>query len=817
MAMAAMPEPANGTDTRTAESVPVRNPEEIRYIQAFSRIIGVREEEAMEYAQKKGIRSLVENATQLLATPAQREKHQAFLDLYRLSSTIDNRNPIINSPLTAAAFFRSVMDRIHDQESFAVAYLNTRNRVIDHDVVSIGTINSSMVHPREVFRRAIINKANAVIFCHNHPTGDLTPSPDDYAVTRRLKETGDILGIVVHDHIIIHGVNRDDVYSFKQEGVMEAGAAYGTAGRSDLPASNTAGMAREASGTSRDGVREIVQKLEQGIRDFFDGEKYRTYLRTMTRFHRYSVNNTMLIAMQKPEATLVAGFNKWQEQFGRSVKKGEHGIRIIAPAPVKAMKSKERLDPVTGKSLRDAQGKPLTEEVEVKLPTYRVVSVFDVSQTEGKPLPQLASPLHGDVNRFESLLEALRRTSPVPIVMEKMQEGMDGYFNPQQNRIALREGMSQAQTVSAAVHEIAHALLHNREPSNPMMDNGTAIPVVAGSPDAGSVESAGKRDRKTEEVQAESVSYAVCTHYGIPTEENSFGYIAGWSSGRDIPELKASLEVITRTVSGLIEDVDRHLAAIQRVSEVERFFDRTFMERQEDGFALYQLKEWDQYRDYRFRPLQELQEDGLDVERQHYTMRYVGDIEKSTDTQERLDSLYQQFNVNLPSDFTGHSMSVGDVVVLKQDGVVSAHYVDSLGFAALPAFLPPVNALRGIEDVVEQNDNQFDGIINNLPPERLEKPVQAETISGTTQLEVRREEPQGDGGKPSLREQIRQLASRRQSAREALAREANEVERSLRAPYSNEARTAADRDGIRQVSDMNGLTGGRKKESHPER
>ena len=792
-----MPVSANGTDAQTAEPVRAKNPEEIRYIQAFSRIIGVREEEAMEYAQKKGIRSLMENATQLLATPAQREKHQAFLDLYRLSSTIDNRNPSINTPLSAAAFFRSVMDRIHDQESFAVAYLNTRNRVIDHDVVSIGTINSSMVHPREVFRNAIVNKANAVIFCHNHPTGDLTPSPDDHAVTRRLKETGDILGIVVHDHIIIHGVNRDNVYSFKQEGVMEAGAAYEAADRNGSPVSSTTGMAREATGAPRDGVREIVQKLEQGIRDFFDGEKYRAYLRTMARFHRYSFNNTMLIAMQKPEATLVAGFNKWQEQFGRNVKKGEHGIRIIAPAPVKAIKSKERLDSVTGQSLRDAQGKPLTEEVEMKLPTYRVVSVFDVSQTEGKPLPQLASPLHGDVNHFDSLLEALRRTTPVPIVMEKMREGLDGYFSPQQNRIALREGMSQAQTVSAAVHEIAHALLHNREQEYPVMVNGLENPVIAGSPDAGTVESVGKRDRKTEEVQAESVSYAVCTHYGIPTEENSFGYIAAWSGGREVPELKASLEVITKTVSNLIEDVDRHLAVIQRVNEVENYFDKTFLERQEDGFALYQLKEWDQYRDYRFRPLQELQAEGLDVERQHYTMRYVGDLEKSADTQERLDSLYEQFNVNLPSDFTGHSMSVGDVVVLKQDGVVSAHYVDSFGFAALPAFLPPVNALRGIEDVVEQNDNQFDGIINNLPPESQGKPVQTETMARVAHPEVKREESQGDKGKPSLRDQIRQLASRRQSAKEALAREVNEVERSLRTLYAKESRAFTPHDGAR--------------------
>lgn len=200
--------------------------DELRYIQAFSRIIGVKEEAAIEYAQRKGLNALVDNATQLLSTPVQREKHQAFLDLYRMSSTINTRNPIINSPEKASTYFHSVMDEIYDKEAFVVAFLNTKNRVIDHEVVSVGTINSSIVHPREVFRNAIINKANAVILCHNHPSGDLTPSTEDINITRRLKETGKLLGIQVLDHLIINGINQSEVFSFKTKGVLETVEAY---------------------------------------------------------------------------------------------------------------------------------------------------------------------------------------------------------------------------------------------------------------------------------------------------------------------------------------------------------------------------------------------------------------------------------------------------------------------------------------------------------------------------------------------------------------------------------------------------------------
>lgn len=221
--------------------------DELRYIQAFSRIIGVKEDAAIEYAQRKGLNALVDNATQLLSTPVQREKHQAFLDLYRMSSTINTRNPVINSPEKASAYFHSVMDQIYDKEAFVVAFLNTKNRVIDHEVVSVGTLNSSIVHPREVFRNAIINKANAVILCHNHPSGDLTPSTEDINITRRLKETGKLLGIQVLDHLIINGINQHEVFSFKSKGVLETEGTYDITTSQSIgdTNSNFAGTAKE--------------------------------------------------------------------------------------------------------------------------------------------------------------------------------------------------------------------------------------------------------------------------------------------------------------------------------------------------------------------------------------------------------------------------------------------------------------------------------------------------------------------------------------------------------------------------------------------
>ena len=302
--------------------------------------------------------------------------------------------------------------------------------------------------------------------------------------------------------------------------------------------------------TNRERLQQITAGIEQGIKELFESEKYMRYLSVMSRFHRYSVNNTMLIYMQKPDATLVAGYNKWKNQFERHVKRGEHGITIIAPTPFKKKIEEQKLDPDTKAPILDAEGKAVMEEREVEIPMFRPVKVFDVSQTDGKPLPELASTLSGNVQNYEAFMEALRRSAPVPLSVEPMAANMDGYFSPDQQRIAIRAGMSEVQTVSAAVHEIAHSKLHNYAKAQEEAAR------------AGDKEPPKKKDRNTEEVEAESISYAVCQYYGIQTSENSFGYIANWSQGKELPELRASLETINKAAGELIADIDRHYKVI---------------------------------------------------------------------------------------------------------------------------------------------------------------------------------------------------------------------------------------------------------------
>ena len=302
--------------------------------------------------------------------------------------------------------------------------------------------------------------------------------------------------------------------------------------------------------TNRERLQQITAGIEQGIKELFESEKYIRYLSVMSRFHRYSVNNTMLIYMQKPDATLVAGYNKWKNQFERHVKKGEHGITIIAPTPFKKKIEEQKLDPDTKAPMLDQDGKVIMEEREVEIPMFRPVKVFDVSQTDGKPLPELASSLSGNVQNYEAFMEALRRSAPVPLSVEPMAANMDGYFSPDQQRIAIRAGMSEVQTVSAAVHEIAHSKLHNY------------AKVQKEAARASDKEPPKKKDRNTEEVEAESISYAVCQYFGIQTGENSFGYIATWSQDKTLPELRASLETINKAAGELIADIDRHYKEI---------------------------------------------------------------------------------------------------------------------------------------------------------------------------------------------------------------------------------------------------------------
>lgn len=298
-------------------------------------------------------------------------------------------------------------------------------------------------------------------------------------------------------------------------------------------------------------VKEITDKLEAGLKELFESEKYKSYLSTMSKFHNYSFNNTLLIAMQKPEATLVAGYQAWQKNFERHVNKGEKAIRILAPAPYKIKEERDKLDPVTGEMMFDENGMPQKEETEVTIPAFRAVSVFDVSQTDGKPIPELeVNELLSTVEGYEDFVQALMNISPVPIAFEDIPGDSKGYFSTAEKRIAVQENMSESQTLKTMVHEVAHSMLHDKE-VNQSMD----IPV---------------KDRNTKEVEAESVAFTVCQHFGIDTSDYSFGYIAGWSSGRNMKELKSSLDTIRKTASELITGIEGAMQELQLNREMEQ-------------------------------------------------------------------------------------------------------------------------------------------------------------------------------------------------------------------------------------------------------
>ena len=305
--------------------------------------------------------------------------------------------------------------------------------------------------------------------------------------------------------------------------------------------------------TEKQKVQEITDKLEEGLKELFESEKYKTYLSTMSKFHNYSFNNTLLIAMQKPEATLVAGYKAWQKNFERHVNKGEKAIRILAPAPYKIKEERDKLDPVTGEMMFDENGMPQKEQVEVTIPAFRAVSVFDVSQTDGKPIPELeAQELLSTVEGYEDFVQALMNVAPVPIGFEDIPGDSKGYFHTEKKRIAVQENMSESQTLKTMVHEVAHSMLHNKE-----INRDDLIEEPA-------------KDRNTKEVEAESVAYTVCQHFGIDTSDYSFGYIAGWSSGKDMKELKSSLDTIRKTASELITGIEGALRELQLNREMEQ-------------------------------------------------------------------------------------------------------------------------------------------------------------------------------------------------------------------------------------------------------
>ena len=711
----------------------------------------------------------------------------------------------------------------------------------------------------------------------------------------------------------------------------------------------------EKPGKNREQLKEITDRIEAGIRDIFesgDMEKYRNYLRTMSRFHNYSLNNQALIHLQRPDATLVAGYNRWRDKFSRHVLRGEKGITIIAPTPYKKKIEQEKLDPDTKLPILDADGKIVTEEKEIEIPMFRPVKVFDYAQTDGKPLPErVASPvanLTGSVENYEAFMEALRRSSPVPVEFKSLSAEMDGYFSPKSQSITLREGMSEVQTVSAAAHEIAHAKLHNY-----------------------GLQQAAERkhkSRNTEEVEAESISFMVCAYFGIETGANSFGYVATWSKNAELPEFRASLDTISKTANGIITDVEKHFAEVckergielpkdteyelvtippsradalafaadyaaflrrdlnvpdsadRAAAEVvadrllagedaelrkeledfvkladeigiddgshgllERFnglfrqewrakeepqpevetatpnvedelpplpeleqgypmpdtgigflemyqygytdgnamlpltkeramelfmqdvpvfllyadsteamaldaedisshtgvfgvereewdavrgvvtlseqadTEKLFLENPQDAFLIYQIRRGGELDAYRFMNYDYLQSKGVTPERGGYDAIYTGGFMDYGNARTNLDMIYQRFNVDHPADFKGHSLSVSDIVALKQNGVVSCHYVDSIGFRELPNFLKPENYLKNAEMLLEDDYGMIDGIINNGPKQSTVADLEAQVKAGfsisLTELAAASHREQK---KPSVLEKLRE-------------------------------------------------------------
>ena len=498
-------------------------------------------------------------------------------------------------------------------------------------------------------------------------------------------------------------------------------------------------------------MNSILKSLETGVENIFTGDKYAQYLQTMSKFHRYSFNNTLLIAMQRPDATLVTGYRNWQS-MGRQVKKGEKGITILAPAPIKRKREQEILDQ-NNKPLLDGNGKPKTEEVEVIIPRFKPTTVFDISQTDGEPIETLApEELTEAVADYELFMKAITEVSPVPIRFDEIEGEAKGYYHSVDKEIVIQKGMSDSQTIKTAIHETGHARIHDKDL---MAEQGI------------------EKDWLTKEVEAESVAYCVCSAFGVDTSEYSFPYIAGWSSGRDMKELKTSMDTIRKTAGEMIDELSDNLQElfaekkqllesvqkqklipameaagyhfddlestdgnlrflpdgtheiggvmisdswndvkewlegvvledpdtaerVERVMHPERYekTSEELMFAGEERYALYQLNTESKDVPYEFMGMDFVKDHGMEVTAADYQCVYSGILEPS----DNLDTLYSVFNQNHPADFRGHSMSVSDVVITSRNGDIRAFYVDSFGFTELPDFVKQRQEMIGIKD-----------------------------------------------------------------------------------------------------------------------
>ncbi len=467
----------------------------------------------------------------------------------------------LRSPEAAVKVIADML-RQYDREAFCIVNLRNDLSPINMNIVSTGTLNASLAHPREILKSAVLSNASATMLFHNHPSGNLMPSREDTEITDRMSKLFALADMPLLDHIIIG--NGDQYYSFKENSVMPIGTQMFARDPAEIKFENVAepvvsekrGSYHTTPEQRQEKIKQITDKLEQGVHQIFESDNYRAYLSTMAKFHSYSLNNTILIAMQKPGATLVAGYTAWQKDHDRHVKKGEKGIQIIAPSPYKVKQERDALDPKTGKPQMDAQGNPLKEIIEVERPAFKVATVFDISQTEGKELPSIGvNELSGGVEGYDALFDALKATCPVPIAFEDITSGAKGYYHTEDHRIALQEGMSQMQTVKTLIHEMSHERMHSHEKEKPVEE---------------------RLSRRSMEVEAESVAFVVGTALSaehpelkLDFSDYSFGYIAGWSSGKETAELKASLGRIQATASEMISEIEGHLQELQKSEQLQ--------------------------------------------------------------------------------------------------------------------------------------------------------------------------------------------------------------------------------------------------------
>ena len=710
----------------------------------------------------------------------------------------------MNNPDAAIRVMNEFLSQM-DRELFCIVNLQADLTPINMNIVSVGSLNEALINPREIFKSAILSNAHSMMLIHNHPSGNLTPSTSDIQTTARMQELGELMGISLVDHII---TGRDgNYYSFRDKGefpdskirfstrvedidltkgmVTEAIAPYEEVTDTkekdnvrDIPTVQTATIPLPVQGKDMDS---IMQSLESGVEELFTSNRYQEYLKTMAKFHNYSFNNTMLIAMQRPDATLVTSYKNWQS-MGRQVMKGEKGITIIAPAPYKKMKEKEVLDE-NQRPIMGTDGKPKTEQVEVTVPHFKAVTVFDIAQTSGEPIQTLAPELlTAAVQDFDSFMQAIQKISPVPIRFDEIDGNANGYYHNADKEIVIKKGLSESQTLKTAIHETAHAKLHDRE----------------------IMESLGvEKDRLTKEVEAESVAYCVCSSFGLDTSDYSFPYIAGWSSSREMKEMKASMDVIRKTAGEMIDQLTEELEIIleekQKTELHEKYgilvdaleaagyrydyresepghivlapdgtheiagylqfeswgdikdwledtiaegtdiservdralypfkFDYTLEEEMfrgnGDRYAIYHVDEGTPGKQHLFMNMAMVKEDGITIDAANYKCVYSSRLHEN----EKLDDLYAMFNDNPPADYKAHSISVSDVIITNRGGDMQAYYVDRFGFAELPDFAAQREKILDIVPDIENVDYENDlTCISFYAAECAEFPVMGE-------------------------------------------------------------------------------------------